>query len=144
MNIVIDSNIIMSILIKENGFTSKRFQLFADNHLLFIHKATIVEIEKHQQKLLKSSKLTIEDFEILKTKIFNQVAIIEKDEISLNVQSQAFLLVKDIDENDTAFVATTIYLNAILWSGDKPLFDGLRAKGFLNIYDSPAIQTLLL
>jgi len=42
-------------------------------------------------------------------------------------------LVADIDFDDFAFVATTNYLNAILWTGDKILLNGLRNKDYKQI-----------
>jgi predicted nucleic acid-binding protein len=38
-------------------------------------------------------------------------------------------LTKDIDEDDTPFIALGIELNAKLWTGDKVLSKGLAKKG---------------
>ena len=37
---------------------------------------------------------------------------------------------QNIDEADTPFVALTIELSAVLWTGDKRLKDGLQKQGF--------------
>ena len=49
---------------------------------------------------------------------------------------EAYQLTFDIDEKDTPFIATTISLNSILWTGDKKLITGLRKKGFNDIINT--------
>jgi len=44
-------------------------------------------------------------------------------------------LCKDIDESDTPFVALTIELKALLWTGDKKLKEGLKKKGFISFFE---------
>ncbi|MFD2570125.1 PIN domain-containing protein [Spirosoma soli] len=46
---------------------------------------------------------------------------------------QAFLLCKDIDQKDTAYVALALQLNIPLLTRDKPFAHGLRLRGFTNI-----------
>ena len=143
MNIILDSNILMSILIKKSGKTFKQFQSLSLKHSFYIHYATIEEILKHHKKLLKASKLSENEFEIFESEVLNRVTIIQYNEIPTKIQDLSFLLVADIDEDDSAFVAASIYLSAILWSGDKPLYSGLHAKGFTNIFDATDIDKLL-
>ena len=143
MNIVIDSYILMSILIKKSGKTFKQFQALSLKYKFFIHYATIEELSKHRKKLLKASKLTIDEFESFEIEVLLRVKIVQYYEIPIEIQDSSFLLVADIDEDDAAFVAASIYLSAILWSGDKPLYTGLHAKGFTNIFDAIDIDKLL-
>ncbi|MDR1739210.1 MAG: hypothetical protein LBR45_00425 [Bacteroidales bacterium] len=39
-------------------------------------------------------------------------------------------LVADIDFDDFAFVALSEHLDALLWTGDKKLLNGLQQKGY--------------
>jgi predicted nucleic acid-binding protein len=50
--------------------------------------------------------------------------------ISNSSYQTAYALCKNIDEADTPFVALTIELSAVLWTGDKRLIDGLQKQGF--------------
>lgn len=38
------------------------------------------------------------------------------------------------------FVATTLFVNGKLWTGDKVLYKGLRALNFKDIFDSADIN----
>jgi predicted nucleic acid-binding protein len=144
MKIVVDTNILFSILIKLNGKTSELFNLLSLKNIFFIAEKTLAELVKHHNKIIKFSKLSLQEILLHKHTLLNRNEIIYGKILPSNAVVSAYDLVKDIDIDDIAFVATTIHLNAILWTGDKPLFSGLRAKGFQSVYDSPAIQTLLL
>ncbi len=143
MNIVLDSNILMSIIISQKGKTSQQFQLLSLKHNLHIHCATLEELAKHHLKLMKSSKSTESELEVSIKLLLDKLKVVNYVDIPNEIQDVAFLLVYGIDQDDAAFVAATIYLGAILWSGDKPLNKGLKARGFANIFDSTEIEILL-
>ncbi|MFP5042547.1 PIN domain-containing protein [Parasediminibacterium sp. JCM 36343] len=144
MKIVVDTNILFSILIKPAGTISGLFNALYISNSFFIAERTLAELQNHHQKLIKLSRLTETEILSLKQDLINRTQIIEAKNLRPPIINIAYDLVKDIDVDDAAFVATTIYLDAILWSGDKSLIKGLKTKGFHNIYDSAAIQTLLL
>ena len=59
-----------------------------------------------------------------------------KELIPQNDWEKAEILVKDIDEDDIDFVALTRYLKGSLWTGDKALYQGLKAKRFRTVYNT--------
>ena len=65
----------MSILISKNGKTCQQFESLALKNKLFMHVASIEEIEKHQFKLIKSSKSSTDEFEASKKELFNKVTM---------------------------------------------------------------------
>jgi len=118
MNIVIDSNILFSALIKDS-FTRDiilkytGFFLFPD----FIFE----EVENHKEELLEKSKLNKPDFDNLLRLILKKVFIVPNEVLS-PYKKEALEIVKDIDVDDVMFAACALaYPNSIIWSDDKKL-----------------------
>ena len=74
--------------------------------------------------------------------VLANIKLISSEAIPQIIWSQAHHIAFDVDENDTPFLATTIGLDAILWTGDKKLINGLRAKGYQNIYSTSELYEL--
>ena len=55
--------------------------------------------------------------------------------IALKNKRIAYQLCKNLDIKDTMFVALALELNAMLWTGDQKLKNGLRKKGFDNFFE---------
>jgi predicted nucleic acid-binding protein len=132
--IIVDTNIIFSCLLNSQGtigdliFNSETiFNFYSNEYMLF-------EIHKHWNRLLKISKLTDEELHISFEKLLTRLIFINEQLIPENVWQNAEVLVTDIDLDDTDFVALTRYLKGGLWTGDKPIYDGLKAKGFRSVY----------
>ena len=67
MNIFIDTNILISSLYKPSGITYELMSKLSEIHQLFISDISITEIFKHQERILKSTKIDPVDFEKLKS-----------------------------------------------------------------------------
>lgn len=134
--IIVDTNIIFSCLLHSNGtigdliFNSEDVFTFYSN--AFMHS----EIRKHWNKLKKISKLSALELETAFDKMLTRLMFINEELITQNGWQKAEALVKEIDLDDTAFVALTKYLKGSLWTGDKPLYDGLKAKRFRTVYNT--------
>jgi putative PIN family toxin of toxin-antitoxin system len=131
MKIVIDTNILFSSLLsKDNVFInfifSKQYKKYTCNYLF-------IEIFKHKEKFLKLSKLDEDKLLIQLKNIVSQINFISEEIIPTEIFNAAYKLCNDIDEKDTPFVALTIFLDAVLLTGDKKLTNNLRKKGFTSI-----------
>lgn len=140
--IVVDTNIIFSCLVNSQGiigdiiFNSEDiFEFYSNQYMRF-------EIRKHWDKLKKISKLTDQELTTSYEKMLTKFIFINEELIPQKDWEKAETLVQNIDLDDTDFVALTKHLKGGLWTGDKPLYDGLKAKRFRSVYNTQNIVKL--
>lgn len=113
MKIVVDTNIILSALIK-NSLTREILKnvLFE----FFTPDFSIGEITKYKNYVCKKASISEKDFDILLESIFEKIKIVPSGfyEEHLNY-SKPFLT----DIGDVPFLACAIALDANIWSDDK-------------------------
>ena len=102
-----------------------------------------IELSKHKDKLLKASKLSETELLEVMYQVLKRINFINEDSISNETFLKAFEMNHDIDEKDTVFVAMSKHLNYKIWSGDKLLVNGLRAKNFNDILLTDELLDLL-
>jgi predicted nucleic acid-binding protein len=125
MNIVIDSNILFSALIRNSE--TRKIILNYDGFFLF-PSYILIEMDKHKEELLEKSKLSKGDFDQLLHLLMRRVMVVPNDVIKPYVKD-AIKIVKDIDIDDTIFIACVLaYKESILWSNDKKLKNQHRVK----------------
>ena len=134
--IIVDTNIIFSCLLNSQGtigdliFNSVNvFDFYSNNYLRF-------EIRKHCNKLKKISGLTDGELETAYDKLLTKLTFINEELIPQSDWEKAETMSSDIDIDDSDFVALTRFLKGGLWTGDKPLYDGLKAKRFRAVYNT--------
>src|SRR3989344_8962852 len=114
MNIVIDTNIFISALIKE-GVTR---EIITKSGLNFIFpEFEFEEIKEHKQEVIKKSQLQKRELDIILLRLLNYVKIAPID-IVYAFKGEAEEIIGKIDNDDTQFVATALAFNAIIWSED--------------------------
>jgi len=134
--IIVDTNIIFSCLLNSQGaigeiiFNSENIFDFYSNHYMRF------EIRKHWNKLKKLSKLTDIELETAFDKMMNKFIFINEELIPQTDWEKAEALLTGIDIDDTDFVALARYLKGGLWTGDKSLYEGLKAKHFRPVYNT--------
>lgn len=143
MKIIADTNIVFSALLNSNSRIGKillsakeHFQFFSCNYLL-------VEIQRHQKKLLKLTKLTGDQLSELTKLITQNITFIDERLLPQDILLNTETLLKTIDPNDTVFVALTRHLGGKLWTGDMQLYNGLKAKRFKDIILTSELSLLL-
>lgn len=142
MRIVIDTNIIFSLLLNTKNtigdifFDSKnQFEFFSCSYMR-------IEISKHWEKLKKISGLSDNDLNISYLRILSKIRFINEELIPEIMWLESEKLVKDIDYQDIDFVALSIYLNASLWTGDKVLYNGLQKAKFKNALNTTDLKII--
>ena len=126
---IIDANILMSILI--SGKASYRPIL---NYYQFIVPDFVfLEIDKNCSVILETTKLNEEEFKQWSYFVFSQIRAFPRYILSEDVLIKSNQLLKDIDLQDTSYVALSIELNLVLLTRDDILYKGLRKKGFRKV-----------
>jgi predicted nucleic acid-binding protein len=133
MKVIADTNIIISSLISRKGKESDIIM----NPLYDFEKYScfflLDEILKHKSKIQKASGLTDTEFLDVYFNITKKITFIDEEQIPDSIWHKAFFYTSGIDENDTPFVALTLYLKGYFWTGDKKLIRGITERGFKNI-----------
>lgn len=131
--IIVDSNIVFSAILNINSRIAQ-ILLTSDNFLDFYAPKYIrEEIITHQQKIKNIAGLNDEEFFEVYELILKNIRILNHSIADKKSYKDAFEICKNIDVDDTPFVAFSNYLNCKLWTGDKKLIKGLKEKGFTNI-----------
>ncbi len=94
------------------------------------------EIQKHWEKLKKISKLSDRQLTDAQFQLFKRLKFVNEELIPKDVWETALTISKDIDIDDTDFVALTLYLKGSLWTGDKDLYNGLKGKNFETVFNT--------
>ncbi|MAF99458.1 MAG: hypothetical protein CMH61_02495 [Nanoarchaeota archaeon] len=118
MNIVIDSNVLFSALIKDS--LTRKIILEYDGQFLF-PSFIFEEMEKHKAELFRKSGLSQEEFDQLLIFILKKTIIVPT-EILYPYRKRALEIIGHIDKDDVLFFACALaYLNSFIWSDDKKL-----------------------
>ena len=100
------------------------------------------EIEKHWDKLKRISKLTDDQLKESRYRIYTKINFINEELIPAKTWLAAEQIVSDIDKDDLDFVALSKHLKGALWTGDKPLYTGLKSINFKLVYNTSELLTL--
>lgn len=128
MIFVVDSNIVFSALLNPNSIVGEVLFDIQNQFEFYAPEFLVTEIEKYSDKIAKYTKLNDENLKVVKTSVLSSIRLISEELISENSWNNAIELTKNIDENDTPFVALSIELNTKLWTGDKKLIKGISRK----------------
>lgn len=100
------------------------------------------EIQKHWVKLKKVSKLSEEQLQVSYTLVLSKLKFINEEIIPVETWLWAEEITKEIDIDDTDFVALTKFLKATLWTGDKVLYKGLKKSRFKKLLNTTELLAL--
>jgi len=128
MRIVVDTNIAFSAILNTNSRIARIFLQPKSRLNFYSTEQLLTEIEEHKDKLKAIS--TYSDLELHRaiSIITSRIRFINIKLIPKEIYQKAEALTKDVDIDDTEFVALTEHAKAKLWSGDKELLKGLKKK----------------
>ena len=142
IKIIVDTNIVFSSLLNPANSIAEFLFNSGDCFEFYSPSFLRMEIEKHKGKLLKLSQLKEFELEEIKYIVFDQITFVHEELIPFEIWTESIHILKEIDSNDVPFLALSKYLEAILWTGDLKLQNGLSNKGFDNVYSFAQISML--
>jgi predicted nucleic acid-binding protein len=142
VKIVVDTNIVFSGILNSSSSIG-RILLSPKEHFQFYSCEFLrVEISKHRTKIQKRTKLSAEEVEELELIVTKNISFINDGLIPGKMIAETESLLAEIDLNDTPFVALAKHLKAKLWTGDKELVTGLKAKKFKDVITTGELSAL--
>lgn len=130
MRIVVDTNIAFSAILNTDSKIA-RIILQPKNRTNFYSTEQLSrEIEEHKHKIKKISGYSTFELDRITTLITNKIRFINLKLIPKESYQYAEYLARDIDIDDSEFIALTEQIKGKLWSGDKYLQKGLINKGW--------------
>ena len=133
MRVVVDTNIVFSAILNTTSLIGEL--LFNSENQFDFYSSEFMEVElsKYSSKLKKATSMNAKQLNVAIRQVFNNIHLISNEAISPEHWKEAYQLTNNVDEKDTPFVATTLSIGAVLWTGDKKLITGLRKKGYNDI-----------
>jgi predicted nucleic acid-binding protein len=126
--VVVDTNIIFSALLHRR---SRQREMLALSTVKFhAPRFTFVELFKHKERIKAGSDLTEEELLEALNVVINRLILVDESEIAIGTWMEARRLCGGIDLKDSPFVALALHLDALLWTDDDALQNGLAARGF--------------
>ncbi len=144
MRVVVDTNIAFSAILNTNSKIARillqpksRLNFYSTEQLSF-------EIEGHKDKIKNISNYSDQELNRVITLITNKIRFINLKLIPKESYEFAESLTKDVDIDDTEFVALTEHIKGKLWSGDKELQRGLNKKGWNKFISTEDLFTKII
>jgi predicted nucleic acid-binding protein len=126
---IIDANIIFSAAIKPSGVIGSI--VFSQTAVMFMAPTYLKEeIEEHKQRIILITKKTEDEIDFVLMSLFERINFYPVGVVSSEVLEKAKEIVKDIDPDDSIYVAFALFFHTKIWSGDKVLAEGLKRKGY--------------
>jgi len=141
MRIAVDSNIVYSAILNTEGRIGDILLNSQEQFVFYACEYLREEIEDHKAKIMTAAEYDERTFSETKYLVYSSLKFFTESVIPFEFWRQAADLVRDIDMDDIAFVALSLFLDIKLWTGDKKLREGLARKGFAN---SISTQELLV
>ena len=125
MKFIIDSNILLSALIKDS---TTRKVIVKSGWDFYYPEMSFHEVRKYKELVLKKSGMSEKDYNKLLECILRHIIIVP-DEIIINELEEAKNVIAHIDPDDVVFVATKLsILDSIIWSDDSDFDKQVKVK----------------
>lgn len=129
MIVIADSNLIISGLYSPKGMIATILK--SEKNIQFIAPDFIFdEITNHLSEIAIKTGKSKTELNVELKKLVERIKFVPVAQIPILHIKKAISIVADIDIDDTFFVALHLYKKHKIWTGDRVLINGLKAKGF--------------
>ena len=140
--IIIDTNLIISALIKRSYILFKILDLHLKGVEILTPDYTLEEIKEHKDEILKASKLSEKDFDFIIDVLFRVIKVVKRD-VYKDAGKLAKEIAKEFDIDDFPFIALSLKLSIPIWTNDRKMIEyGLKTGKYLAL-DSESLEDLL-
>ncbi len=141
---VVDSNVIWSLAYNPKSEIGQ-FIMASDPDALKLYAPEYLreEISNHFDKIVALSGQPPNVVLAILELAYKKLNFISDEQIPFRFYKDAIPLLRDIDINDIVFVALNDYCNSLLWTGDRRLLNGLRAKGYQRVVDFSEVKSIM-
>ena len=143
MIVIVDANLLISAVLNPEGTVAKLLILNDLDVEFVVPEYAWTEIQSHKNRICIANNIPFVYFDKLLTKLISFFLIFSEREVSTETIEKAFVLTSDIDKKDAIYVAFSLTLDALLWTGDLKLYRGLRRKGFKNVVTTKEMEQII-
>jgi predicted nucleic acid-binding protein len=143
MTVIVDANILISVIINPISSIAEIILLKGDKIDFVIPEFTLEEINLHKSKICKHAGISASHFDDVLKLFSSYILKFSSDSVGLQHIKAADAWAASIDNKDVLYVAFTLALDALLWTGDLKLYRGLRKKGFANVVTTKEIAQII-
>ena len=132
--VVLDANVAFRSLVAACPNVSRRLDQPGE-HEFFAPFFLIAELFEHKERILRATRLTEPDLVDAFHRLTESIVFVREAVIPMGTWFEAHRLCRNVDPDDTAYLALALHLDALLWTEDAVLKDGLRAQGFTRFFE---------
>lgn len=143
MTIIVDASIIISVLINPAGKEAAFIFDYADKVDFIAPDLIYKEVASKKNKIIAGSHLNESSLEQSLLLIYTTFSVISVEKYQPDILKVAEQLTYSIDKKDTQYIALTILMEGLFWTGDLKLLRGLKRKGFNQIITTADFERIL-
>jgi len=129
IRVVIDTNILISALIKDDSITSKIIK--SGIFEIYYPEDGMFELKKYRDYIIKKRKKALQkkSFDYALSFLLESIIVVPSLLYEDKIR-EAYEVMKDIDEKDTPFLALALKLQCPIWSND----DDFEKQNLVEVY----------
>lgn len=143
MIIIVDTNIIISACLNRNSELFKLIDSYSIKIDFVISEYVMEEINNHKKRICQKSKVELHIFDNNLNFLLSSLNTLNYQELNKDIIINAKNLTDNIDKKDTIFIAFSLALDSLFWSGDIKLYKALKRKGFANIITTKEFKQII-